>query len=197
MVIAPVLWSTAGVVTRHIERAQPTEQVSRSGPGSRGRASPDPDLRALRDFVIVFTSTETDLSQRQAATMTTESKPGTRTGATPLLGAVAAGAVAGMYFRGLFQGYRVIWASTFITDLQSVSTFIAVVFGPSLWLSNFLGLGLESEISVARLLTVAGDDADACRRADAGQVQPEGQRRVDEQLVGQPRQPAPRPSCDN
>jgi len=27
MVIAPVLWSTAGVVTRHIERAQPTEQV--------------------------------------------------------------------------------------------------------------------------------------------------------------------------
>jgi drug/metabolite transporter (DMT)-like permease len=27
MVIAPVLWSTAGVVTRHMERAQPTEQV--------------------------------------------------------------------------------------------------------------------------------------------------------------------------
>ncbi len=27
MVIAPVLWSTAGVVTRHIERAPPTEQV--------------------------------------------------------------------------------------------------------------------------------------------------------------------------
>jgi len=27
MVLAPVLWSTAGVVTRHIERALPTEQV--------------------------------------------------------------------------------------------------------------------------------------------------------------------------
>jgi drug/metabolite transporter (DMT)-like permease len=27
MVAAPVLWSTAGVVTRHIERAQPSEQV--------------------------------------------------------------------------------------------------------------------------------------------------------------------------
>jgi len=27
MVVAPVLWSTAGVVTRHIERAQPFEQV--------------------------------------------------------------------------------------------------------------------------------------------------------------------------
>ena len=44
--------------------------------------------------MIVFTSTETDLSKRQAATMTTESKPGTRTGLSPLLGAVAAGAVA-------------------------------------------------------------------------------------------------------
>ena len=27
MVVAPVLWSSAGVVTRHIERAEPVEQV--------------------------------------------------------------------------------------------------------------------------------------------------------------------------
>lgn len=44
--------------------------------------------------MIVFTSTETDLSERQAAAMTTESKHDTRTGLSPLLGAVAAGAVA-------------------------------------------------------------------------------------------------------
>ena len=44
--------------------------------------------------MIVFTSTKTDLSERQAAAMTTESKPGTRTGFPPLLGAVVAGAVA-------------------------------------------------------------------------------------------------------
>ena len=27
MILAPVLWSTAGVVTRHVERAAPFEQV--------------------------------------------------------------------------------------------------------------------------------------------------------------------------
>ncbi len=43
--------------------------------------------------MIVFTSTETD-PERQAATMTTASKPGPRTGVSPLLGAVGAGAVA-------------------------------------------------------------------------------------------------------
>lgn len=51
-------------------------------------------MEALPDFVIVFTSTATDLSQRQAAAMTTDSKPGPRTGLSPLLGAVGAGAVA-------------------------------------------------------------------------------------------------------
>lgn len=74
---------------------------------------------------------------------------------------VATGAVAGMYFRGLFQGYRVVWDSTFIVDEHAVSRLIDVLFAPSLWLSNLLGLGLGNEISVARLLTPAGDDADA------------------------------------
>ncbi len=73
---------------------------------------------------------------------------------------VAAGAVAGMYFRGLFQGYRVVWDSTFIVDQESVTTFIRVLFGPSLWLSNIFGLGLADEINVGRLLTPEGDEAD-------------------------------------
>ncbi|MET0224185.1 MAG: hypothetical protein ABW346_07390, partial [Terrimicrobium sp.] len=33
---------------------------------------------------------------------------------------LAAGAVAGMYFQGLFQGYQAIWSSTFITGESSV-----------------------------------------------------------------------------
>ena len=74
---------------------------------------------------------------------------------------LATGAVAGMYFRGLFQGYEVVWASTFITNEQAVSRLIGVLFGPSLVVSNLLGLGLADEISVARLLTPQGDDADA------------------------------------
>jgi hypothetical protein len=73
---------------------------------------------------------------------------------------VATGAVAGMYFRGLFQGYRVVWDSTFIVDQETVDTFIRVLFGPSLWLSNVFGLGLANEISVVRLLTPEGDEAD-------------------------------------
>ena len=73
---------------------------------------------------------------------------------------IATGAVAGMYFRGLFQGYRVMWDSTFIVDQESVATFIRVLFGPSLWISNLFGLGLANEISVSRLLTPGGDEAD-------------------------------------
>jgi hypothetical protein len=73
---------------------------------------------------------------------------------------VATGAVAGMYFRGLFQGYRVVWDSTFIVEQESVATFIRVMFGPSLWLSDLFGLGLANEISIGRLLTPAGDQAD-------------------------------------
>ena len=73
---------------------------------------------------------------------------------------IATGAVAGMYFRGLFQGYRVVWDSTFIVDQESVATFIRVLFGPSLWISNLFGLGLANEISVSRLLTPGGDEAD-------------------------------------
>jgi hypothetical protein len=72
---------------------------------------------------------------------------------------VATGAAAGMYFRGLFQGYRVVWDSTFIIDESAVSGLIHVLFAPSLWLSDLLGLGLGNKISVSRLLTPAGDNA--------------------------------------
>jgi hypothetical protein len=73
---------------------------------------------------------------------------------------VVIGAVAGMYFRGLFQGYRVVWDSTFIVDKEAVAAFIDVLFGPSLWLSNLFDLGLANEISVSRLLSPVGDEAD-------------------------------------
>src|SRR5262245_37336124 len=74
---------------------------------------------------------------------------------------LATGAVAGMYFQGLFQGYQVIWSSTFITGEASVIKFVHFLFGPSLLVSNLLGLGLASEIDVARLLSPQGDKAAA------------------------------------
>jgi hypothetical protein len=72
---------------------------------------------------------------------------------------VAIGAVAGMYFQGLFQGYEAIWSSTFITREPSVLSFVHFLFGPSLFVSDLLGLGLASEIDAARLLSPQGDKA--------------------------------------
>jgi len=74
---------------------------------------------------------------------------------------LATGAVAGMYFQGLFQGYQAIWSSTFITGESSVVKFVHLLFGPSLLVSDLLGLGLASEIDVARLLSLQGDKAAA------------------------------------
>jgi len=74
---------------------------------------------------------------------------------------LAIGAVAGMYFQGLFQGYDVIWSSTFITGEQSVVKFIRLLFGPSLWLSELFGWGLADGIEVSSLLSPRGDQAAA------------------------------------
>jgi hypothetical protein len=74
---------------------------------------------------------------------------------------VAAGAIGGMYFRGLFQSYEFVWASTFVTDQATVSTFVNVLFGPSLFISRLLNLGLSERIDIARLLTPQGDSSDA------------------------------------
>lgn len=74
---------------------------------------------------------------------------------------LATGAVAGMYFQGLFQGYQVIWSSTFITGQPYVVAFVHFLFGPSLLVSDLLGLGLSDAIDAARLLSPQGDKAAA------------------------------------
>jgi hypothetical protein len=74
---------------------------------------------------------------------------------------IAAGAVIGMYFRGLFQGYAFVWASVFFTDEKTVSRFVDIVFGPSLLVSRLLNLGLETQIDVARLISPQGDPSAA------------------------------------
>ncbi len=74
---------------------------------------------------------------------------------------MAVGAIGGMYSRGLLQGYRVSWASTFITAEESVNQFIAFIFAPSLFAADLLGINLADQISVARLFSPQGDDAEA------------------------------------
>lgn len=92
--------------------------------------------------MIVFTSTETDLSQRQAATMTTESKPGPRTGLTPLLGAVAAGVVAVI---GLVIAAALIDGRAAVVGAAAGGVLTLVVFA--------LGIGVVG--AVARLMPAA------------------------------------------
>src|SRR5262245_5219188 len=74
---------------------------------------------------------------------------------------LAIGAVAGMYFQGLFRGYQAIWSSTFITSEASVGAFVHLLFGPSLLVSDLLDLGLADAIDVGRLLSPGGDKAAA------------------------------------
>ena len=74
---------------------------------------------------------------------------------------LAVGAVTGMYFQGLFRGYQAIWSSTFITSEPSVTAFVHLLFGPSLLVSNLLGLGLADGIDIGRLLSPQGDKAAA------------------------------------
>ena len=74
---------------------------------------------------------------------------------------LATGAVAGMYFQGLFQGYQVVWSSTFITGESSVVAFVRFLFGPSLLVSDLLGFRLADGIDAARLLSPQGDKAAA------------------------------------
>ena len=74
---------------------------------------------------------------------------------------LAIGAVAGMYFQGLFRGYQAIWSSTFITSEPAVTAFVHFLFGPSLLVSELLGLGLADGIDIGRLVSTQGDKAAA------------------------------------
>jgi hypothetical protein len=48
--------------------------------------------------------------------------------------ALAIGAVAGMFVRGVFFEYAMVWRSTFVRDPEAVSTLLRVVLGPAAWL---------------------------------------------------------------
>ena len=72
---------------------------------------------------------------------------------------LALGATLGMYFRGLFQGYEVVWASTYIRSEQSVSAFIHFVFGPAFLMARLLAWDALRAVDVRRLLDAGGDPA--------------------------------------
>lgn len=74
------------------------------------------------------------------------------------LGAVgmALGAVAGMYVRGLFFAYDVVWRSTFVTDPALVARLCGLVLAPGAFV---LGRPLPSVADASGLLSEAGSPA--------------------------------------
>jgi hypothetical protein len=72
---------------------------------------------------------------------------------------LAVGATVGMYFRGLFQGYEVVWGSTFIRSEEAVSTWINVVFSPAFLVAQIVGWNLRGEVNLTALLSPEGDPA--------------------------------------
>jgi hypothetical protein len=74
---------------------------------------------------------------------------------------LAAGAVAGMYIRGVFLRYEVIWTSTFITDEKTVSKWVEFTFAPAILASRIAGRDLSAEIDIAQLMSPAGSPAAA------------------------------------
>jgi hypothetical protein len=69
---------------------------------------------------------------------------------------VAAGAVLGMYVRGLFFAYQVVWRSTFVNDPETVALGLRVLLGPAALL---LGRPPPDGADVARLVAPDGDPA--------------------------------------
>lgn len=67
--------------------------------------------------------------------------------------ALAVGAVAGMFIRGVFFEYAMVWRSTFVRDPESVATLLRLVLGPA---RLVLGAPLPDAAEAARMMSAAG-----------------------------------------
>jgi hypothetical protein len=72
---------------------------------------------------------------------------------------LTAGAVAGMYIRGVFLKYEVIWTSTFIKSENTVARLVDTIFAPAISLARIAGRDLRADIDMGRLMSPAGDPA--------------------------------------
>jgi hypothetical protein len=72
---------------------------------------------------------------------------------------LTAGAIAGMYIRGVFLRYEVIWTSTFITEERTIAKLVEWTFAPAIWASRIAGWDLGGDIDIAQLMSPAGAPA--------------------------------------
>jgi len=70
--------------------------------------------------------------------------------------ALTLGAIFGIYLRGLFTEYNVIWTSTFIRNESVISILIKFVWGPAMFLSTLLGQNIVSELDIKGLVNPSG-----------------------------------------
>jgi len=66
---------------------------------------------------------------------------------------LALGAISGMYVRGLFFEYEMVWRSTFVREPEAVAQVLRVLLGPAFWL---LGRAPPDAADAAALLAPAG-----------------------------------------
>jgi len=153
MVAAPVLWSSAGVVTRHIERAQPFEQVfwrslfafafvfvvlilKNSNPWKSVRAAGVPGLVSGLMWALMFTAFLFALS------LTTTANTLVMMSVSPLLTAV---------FASMFLKDPVLLRTWIAAGAAAIG--IAWMFGSSLE-THFLGMAIAFLIPVAAAINV-------------------------------------------
>ncbi|HEX2227290.1 MAG TPA: hypothetical protein VHM64_09130, partial [Candidatus Binatia bacterium] len=68
-------------------------------------------------------------------------------------------AILGMYIRGVFLKYEVIWTSTFITDETTVARLVNIIFAPAGFISRLAGRDLRADVDIGRLMGPTGDPA--------------------------------------
>lgn len=67
--------------------------------------------------------------------------------------ALAVGAVAGMFVRGVFFEYAMVWRSTFVREPESVATLLRLVLGPARWV---LGAAQPDAAEATRMMSGEG-----------------------------------------
>ena len=66
------------------------------------------------------------------------------------------GTIIGIYIRGFFFDYNVVWASTFIKSEDTVLLIIKIVLGPAIFLASLVGLDMQEYLDVTTLMSSKG-----------------------------------------
>ena len=63
--------------------------------------------------------------------------------------AAALGAIGGIYVRGLFFDYNVVWMSTFVKSAEAVAGLVDFVLAPAFLIAHLLGIAPDTQLIVS------------------------------------------------